>query len=124
MRKRSERSIVFFAAIFVFVCLLFSGGSRLIGHEGGSPAPVQAAPLEGVLLCAAPAPLGETGGRMLDKTGAVLQYLSKTASISALVAVQDPWSISEDPPPLADRAVLISLTIFLRSMEASPRPMT
>ena len=61
MRKRSERSIVFFAAIFVFVCLLFSGGSRLVGHEGGSPVPVQAAPLEGVLLCAAPAPLGETG---------------------------------------------------------------
>ncbi len=61
MRKRSERSIVFFAAVFVFVCLLFSGGQRLIGHEGGSSAPVQAAPAEGAMLCAAPAPSGETG---------------------------------------------------------------
>ena len=61
MRKRSERSIVFFAAIFVFVCLLFSGGQRLIGHEGERPAPVQTASLEGAMLCAAPASLGETG---------------------------------------------------------------
>ena len=35
MRKRSERSLVLFAMIFVFACLLLSGGSRLIGHEEG-----------------------------------------------------------------------------------------
>ena len=53
-----------------------------------------------------------------------LQCAQKKASMTALVAVQDPWSISEEPPPLADRAALISLTIFFRSREASPRPMT
>ena len=31
MRKRSERSLVLFSMIFVFACLLLSGGSRLIG---------------------------------------------------------------------------------------------
>jgi len=61
MRKRSERSIVFFAAIFVFVCLLFSGGSRLIGHEGEESVPVQSVSAAAAQFCAMPAPDAPVG---------------------------------------------------------------
>ena len=62
MTKRSERSLVLFAMIFVFACLLLSGGSRLIGHEGEA-VPVQRAGVSGVssAFSAAPAPLFEMG---------------------------------------------------------------
>jgi len=62
MTKRSERSLVLFAVIFVFACLLLSGGSRLIGHEGEA-IPVQMGDVSGgsSAFSAAPAPLCETG---------------------------------------------------------------
>lgn len=40
MAKKSERSLVLLCVLFVFVCLLLSGGSRLIGsnmHEENLP---------------------------------------------------------------------------------------
>ena len=61
MRKRSERSLVFFAVVFVFACLLLSGGSRLIGHEGERPAPAVRVSFADAAFSAAPAPMGETG---------------------------------------------------------------
>jgi len=62
MRKRSERSLVLFAVIFVFACLLFSGGSRLIGHEVQDDL-VQSAELSSVraAFSAVPAPRAELG---------------------------------------------------------------
>ena len=62
MRNKSERSLVFLAVIFVFACLLLSGGWRLIGHEG-EEAPVQMAdvPMIATAFSAAPAPLCEMG---------------------------------------------------------------
>lgn len=62
MRNRSERSLVLFAVIFVFACLLLSGGSRLIGHAG-EDVPMQMADVSQVrsALSAAPAPLCEMG---------------------------------------------------------------
>ena len=60
MRRRSERSLVLFAAIFVFACLLLSGGPRLIGHEEtGSPTPCARESLPDARLCAMPAPQAE-----------------------------------------------------------------
>ena len=32
MKKRSALALLFYASVFVFVCILLSGGSRLIGH--------------------------------------------------------------------------------------------
>jgi len=61
MRKRSERSLVFFAVIFVFACLLFSGGSRLIGHEGEESVPVQSVSAAAAQFCAMPAPDAPVG---------------------------------------------------------------
>lgn len=34
MRRRNGRSLILAGLAFVFVCLLLSGGSRLIGHSG------------------------------------------------------------------------------------------
>jgi len=62
MRKRSERSIVLLAVIFVFACLLLSGGSRLIGHEGEeSHVPVPSTCAVHSQLCAMPAPDAPVG---------------------------------------------------------------
>ena len=62
MTKRSERSLVLFAVIFVFACLLLSGGSRLIGHAG-EDVPVQMTDVSGItaVLSAAPAPPCQMG---------------------------------------------------------------
>ena len=62
MTKRSERSRVLFAVIFVFACLLLSGGSRLIGHAG-EDVPVQMvdAAMVSAAFSAAPAPLCQMG---------------------------------------------------------------
>ena len=62
MTKRSERSLMLFAVIFVFACLLLSGGSRLIGHAA-EDVPVQMADVSRVrsALSAAPAPLCQMG---------------------------------------------------------------
>ena len=32
MKNRSVRTLLFYASVFVFLCVLLSGGSRLIGH--------------------------------------------------------------------------------------------
>ena len=61
MRKRSERSFVLFAMIFVFSCLLLSGGSRLIGHEEGEHVQLEDVSPVRAAFSAAPAPQGEMG---------------------------------------------------------------
>ena len=62
MRKRSERSLVLFALIFVFACLLLTGGERLIGHEGEeNPAPARSVSTVSAALCAMPAPVAQSG---------------------------------------------------------------
>ena len=62
MTKRSERSIVLFAVVFVFACLLLSGGSRLIGHEGEELAvQMTDVSMAAAAFSAVPAPLCQMG---------------------------------------------------------------
>lgn len=66
MARKSERSLVFLLLGFAFVCLLLSGGSRLIGAQGEEePAPVQAASLVRAAFVSAPAPRAETGAAQM-----------------------------------------------------------
>lgn len=62
MPKRSERSLVLFSMVFVFVCLLFSGGSRLIGGQIPED-PIEERPVSLVraAFTGMPAPRAETG---------------------------------------------------------------
>ena len=62
MARRSERSLVFLLISFAFVCLLLSGGSRLIGAQGGKESmPQQGNSLVQAAFVSAPAPIAETG---------------------------------------------------------------
>lgn len=62
MRKRNERSLVLFALIFVFACLLLTGGSRLIGHEGEDTSPpVRSVSAISAAISAMPASASEAG---------------------------------------------------------------
>lgn len=62
MPRRSERSLVFLLISFAFVCLLLSGGSRLIGAQGGEESmPQQGDSLVQAAFVSAPAPIAETG---------------------------------------------------------------
>lgn len=62
MARRSERSLVFLLISFAFVCLLLSGGSRLIGAQGGKESmPQQGDSLVQAAFVSAPAPQAETG---------------------------------------------------------------
>ena len=83
MRNRSERSLVLFAVIFVFVCLLLSGGSRLIGHED-EVIPVQMADVSGVpsAFSAAPAPLCEMGLEPICKSETIRDARADTPDCS------------------------------------------
>ena len=68
MRKRSERSLVLFAVIFVFACLLLSGGYRLIGHEEGMEGRIESVSAVTAAFSAVPAPQSETGQAPVDGT--------------------------------------------------------
>lgn len=62
MRKRSERWLVLFALIFVFACLLVTGGERLIGHEGEeTPSPARSVSAVCAAFSAMPAPVSQSG---------------------------------------------------------------
>lgn len=62
MARRSGRSLVLLLAVFVFACLLLSGGSRLIGAQGEEESmPEQENVLVRAALVSAPAPKAETG---------------------------------------------------------------
>jgi len=87
MTKRSERSLVLFAVIFVFACLLLSGGSRLIGHTV-EDVPVQMADVSRVrtAFSAAPAPLCEMGIEPIQKAETIRGTRSETPKGAAAAA--------------------------------------
>ena len=62
MSRRNERSIVFLLACFAFMCLLLSGGSRLIGTtEQEESLPERTDSLLRAAFVSAPAPKPEQG---------------------------------------------------------------
>lgn len=62
MPRKSERSLVLLLICFAFVCLLLSGGSRLIGAQGEEESmPQQVNSLVQAAFVSAPAPIAETG---------------------------------------------------------------
>ena len=63
MKKRNMRSYMFSFMMFAFVCLLLSGGSRLIGCDVQSPEtePLAAVRLVPAMLCQAPSTRAQEG---------------------------------------------------------------
>ena len=69
MKRRSEQSLVLFMVCFAFLCLLLSGGERLIGMQGEkNAAPERPAALMCRAFVAVPTQRAETGAAQL-RTG-------------------------------------------------------